>query len=77
MLKIEPILVNPDAAISTALLDICDLLAEFHRELQRLRTQRRHEGGMPSESAQPKNYARANERIGYGNAENSTGTAGQ
>lgn len=46
-LEIEPILRSGDVALSAALLDICDVLAEFHRELCRLRT-RQSQDGVPS-----------------------------
>lgn len=43
LIEIEPLVVSGDTTLSAALRDICDVLAELHRELHRLRTPKLNE----------------------------------
>ncbi len=46
-----------DGAELSALLDICDMLAEFQRELRQLRARQTCKNEMPSESIEERNSA--------------------
>ncbi len=62
--------VDPDVA---ALLDVCDMLAQFHRELQQLRARQRHERETHIETTEGRNNSTANATRGADNGENGTG----
>jgi hypothetical protein len=57
-----------------ALIDICDMLAQFHRELQQLRAQRRQGSETHSEPAEERDNSRAN-ATREDNGENGTGAS--
>ncbi len=66
--------VDPDVA---ALLDVCDMLAQFHRELQQLRARQRHESETHIETAEGRNNSTTNATKGAKDRENGIGESAQ
>ncbi len=64
--------VDPSIA---ALLDVCDMLAQFHRELQQLRARQRHERETHSETAESTNNSTVNAAMGAEDRRNVTGAS--
>jgi hypothetical protein len=65
---------DPSVAV---LLDICDMLAEFHRELQRLRARRRQGNETQSETTENRDISMGNATMGADNGENGAGASPQ
>ena len=56
-------MVDPDAILSTSLREICDVLAEFHREFHRLQTRRLRANGIATENASPERVIQPGEKF--------------